>query len=168
MKSWLPVVGLLQPGFWGGWCMWENLSQERHKVNLHWKYSFAFQHLDLSTADKAGVGINSHVRCTSTLQLHSPMQGIGTLGIVPKYRKRKHSTIFLVTLSSLQVDGILTHIYATSGQCWYSQGGLRAQWSQTGASLWSLGESSKWRLTLKTHNPYLITLFCFECFFDCS
>lgn len=72
--------------------MWENFSQDRHKLIPHWTYGFAFQHLDLSTADKAGVGINSHMRCTSTLELHFPMQGIGTFGIVPRY-KRKHSTL---------------------------------------------------------------------------
>lgn len=49
--------------------------------------------LDLSTADKAGVGIKSHMRCTSTLELHSPTQGTGILGIVPKYSKRKHTTL---------------------------------------------------------------------------
>lgn len=65
----------------------------RHKLILHWRCTFAFQQLDLGTADKAGVGINSQTRCTSTLELHFPMQGTGTLGIVPKHSKRKHSTL---------------------------------------------------------------------------
>lgn len=64
-----------------------------HKLILHWRYTFAFQHLDLSTADKAGVGINSHTRCTLTLELHFPMQGTGTSGIIPTYSKRKHSSL---------------------------------------------------------------------------